>query len=266
MSLETVTGTLLQAYQQLDPNTIQHAAEIMMDRRTDESLRNRYGWTADFPIYTKEEGGVLYLAPRKHNLIFRNIEDAAAQLRETGNYKPKPEEAAAVIASATSGETLKVKLSDVRLIRDNNHWSHFNIDTADYDKLNEAERALAERIYGQEEDFKKNMCMLDEAGITTTRAFVLHLDYVVNHAEDGAISRLGWLGSFGSDSEFIAEGRSPDYEHGSLRGVRRGVGVAKISEASLEESIIQYIQPFLRDQQNQAFKQGLKKLLKKFEQ
>jgi hypothetical protein len=225
MSLETVTGTLLQAYQQLDPNTIQHAAEIMMDRRTDESLRNRYGWTADFPIYTKEEGGVLYLAPRKHNLIFRNIEDAAAQLRETGNYKPKPEEAAAVIASATSGETLKVKLSDVRLIRNNNEWSCLNISTADYDALNEAERTFAERIYGQGEDFKKNMRMLKEAKITTTRALVLHPDYIAKNAKDGAIGRLGWLYYFDFDSSFSAGDWYPDSGHGGLRGVRRGVGV-----------------------------------------
>ncbi len=195
MSLESITGRLAETYPQLDPNTIQHSAEITNDRRTNSDLRNQWFWTADFPMYAMEGEAVLYLAPREHNLAFKNLPEAVKQIRQNGNYKPSQEDVASVVESAKSGQTLRVKLSDLRLEEDNDEWCHFNIDTENYDSLNASERALAERAYGQGDDFAKNMKMLNKAGIKTTRFYVLNPNYVEENVEDGAISRLSGAAS-----------------------------------------------------------------------
>jgi hypothetical protein len=71
-NLETITGSLENALAKADRKTIQHAWEITNDRREHADLRERWFWTADFPMYRLEKGGaVLYFAPGEHNLGVR---------------------------------------------------------------------------------------------------------------------------------------------------------------------------------------------------
>ncbi len=146
--LETVMGdNLLDSFRQLEPDSIRHAYEIVNEKRTNDSLRDAWSWTADFLMYRLEnEKGeqdangeaVLYFAPGKHNLVFRHLEDAMddahpiSQLRIAGNYKPNATEVQEVVDSAKTKETLRVKLADLNLQIGKRAWSFFVIDTAKY--------------------------------------------------------------------------------------------------------------------------------------
>lgn len=177
-----VAGSLPQILSQLDPNTIQHSFEITNAKRTD-GLRRKPFLPADFPLYdiVNEDGdqdfvngeATVFLAMREHNLFFKNIGEAIQQsgLRPF-IYRPRREEAETV---KRADSTLKLKLSDLDLklrldseglsYGDGDKYSDFKIDTADYDTtLNPVQRAAAERIFGQGEDFVKNMNMFNEEG------------------------------------------------------------------------------------------------------
>jgi len=235
MSLETKIGPLYKVLPLFNPDTIQHAAEIMNDRRTleDESkrdeLRGQWLWTADSELYRVEDDeAVLYDGNIDTNLIFRNIKDAKKQLRENNNYVPNSDDIQSVLDSEN---TLRIVLRDLGLRGDYNGWRYIDIDTSDYngENLNNPQRALAQRKYGSMEkkiengreytDFGENMKMLNKAGIKTIKIYVLSPDYVKRNVNgDGAIARLSRLGSFG-DSSFIADGNNIDDRYHALRGV-----------------------------------------------
>lgn len=239
--LEVRTGPLAEIFPLFDASTIQHAHEIMTDRRTDPSLRNKWFRTADFPMY-KVEGteAVLYFAPREHNLIFRDIRNATSQLLQSQNYVPTKEGIEEVVAASEKGAVLKVKLSDLRLQGNDNEWRYFEIDTSNPNSLNVAKKAFAERVYGQGNEFAENMRTLNEYGINKTRIFVLTPDYVkrkLKGKEDSAIARVSRLVWFGGGSGFDAVGRDVDDADGGLRGVLKesaeGAALEKIEEKSV---------------------------------
>ncbi len=206
--LEVRTGPLAEIFPLFDASTIQHAHEIMTDRRTDPSLRNEWCRTADFPMYKVEDTeAVLYFAPREHNLIFRDIRNATSQLLQSQNYVPTKEGIEEVVAASETGAVLKVKLSDLRLQGNDNEWRYFEIDTSNPNSLNVAERAFAERVYGQGNEFAENMRTLNEYGINKTKIFVLTPDYVkrkLKGKEDSAIARASGLVGFDGSSGFDA--------------------------------------------------------------
>lgn len=217
-------GPLVETFPKIDPNTIQHSREITNDRRILENeaerkeLRKAWFWTADFGLYTiKDNDVVLYLSERENNLIFKNIEEATNQLAENNNYIPKKEDIETVISSKS---TLITKLSDLELKKYDDEFSYFEIDTAEYNRtLNKAQRTFAERAYGQGDDFKNNMKMFKDTGITTVRIYVLAPKYVKNHVKEcSAIARTCWLGDFDYNSYFDATGRGVDGSEGTLRG------------------------------------------------
>ena len=221
------TGVLAKTFSKLDPDTIQHASGITNDRRTLEDkekrqeLRNKWFWTADSSLYRVEDGeAVLYFGNRDTNLIFKNIDEATIQLLRDNNYVPSREDIKSVVDSVETGNTLRIKLSELELKGDNNEWKYFDIDTSDYDNLNSTQREFAENIYGQGDDFIKNMEMFEKAGKFITRVYVFNPDYIKeNVEEDGAIARASWLSNFGNDSDFYAYGRDVDSSDDSLRGV-----------------------------------------------
>ncbi len=240
--LTNVSGNLLDSFLQLEPDSIRHSYEIMNERRTNASLRDSRQWTADFPMYRLEnEKGeqdangeaVLYFAPIKHNLVFRHLEDAmddshpVIQLRTTHNYKPNAKEVREVVDSAKTKETLRVKLADLNLERYDDEWSFFEIDTDNYANsvkqggLNAVQRELAERAYGQGQDFVENMAMLSQSGKQKTTFYVLNPEYVKANARKDAICRFSWLNNFYFNSNFIAYFRYADLNLGGLRGVLR---------------------------------------------
>src|SRR3989338_2466716 len=221
-TLETLIGPLAKTFPQLDRATIQHSDQLTTERRTNPELRNQWFYTADGPMYTIEKEGrrdeaFLYLSRGRTNPVFNNIEEATQQLLRKGNYIPPKEDAEAVKSADT---TLRVKLSDLKLQGNDSEWRYFEIDTANYDKLNPVQRRVAERVYGSGNEFVENVKMLNDNGIRTTRIYVLNLDYVKRNApKDGALARACWLDDFGSGSDFDAGGGDVDSSD-ALRGVR----------------------------------------------
>lgn len=67
--------------------------------------------------------------------------------------------------------------------------------------INNTQRILAERVFGQRNDFIKNMRMLSEDGIKTTKITVLYPPYVKDNVKkDSALIRLCSLASFSNGS------------------------------------------------------------------
>jgi hypothetical protein len=239
MALEKVVkqGRLADIFPLFDRSTIQHAYEIQKDRAVNQDLRVGF-WTADFPMYVMDgKEAVLYMGRNKDNLVFDNITEATKQLREKNNYFINDRKN--IDSVINSDTTLKVVLSDLKLKGDDSEWKYFEINTAsktddkknNYDSLNSAQRALAERVHGKGQAFVKTMEMLNDAGITITKVYILNPEYVKkNVLENGAIARGGFLDSFVSNSNFLALYRYVDSNFGRLRGVLlfSGVGAPKI--------------------------------------
>jgi len=182
---------------------ILHAYEIMNKRRKQE-IFDRITWTADFPMYTAEDGeAVLYLARKENNLIFKNIEEAEKQICSEGFYMPKQKDIESVVESTKSGATLRVNLSDLRL----QVGGHLLISTYNYKRtLNRTERKLAEWVYGQGEDFDKNMEMLRTFKTQRIHETAIHLTYsetVKELAKDCAISFVTLLADNYSTAGFV---------------------------------------------------------------
>jgi len=218
--LVNVRGLLAHTFSQLDLSTIQHSDEITNARREDESLRNKWFWTADFPLYVVKNGKpILYLARGENNLIFKNIEEAIPQLVRNKNYVPRQEDISSVIEAES---TLRIDPANLKLNDQSDEYSFLIINTPKYRKLNKEQRKVAERAYGQGDDFKENMEMLLGGGITETVFCVLNPEYVKEHAEEGsAIARACMLSSFGVDSCFVASGSGVIDTNVFLRGVPR---------------------------------------------
>lgn len=211
-------GPMAETYPKLDANTIQYAFEITNERRDNEALRRQWFWTADSSLYRIEEDeAVLYFGGRDTNSVFKNIEDATEQLLKSNNYRPGTDDIKAVIDSE---KTIRIKLSDLDLKKHSDEFSFFKINTSDYGTLNQTQRALAERVYGQGDDFIKNMEMLAQAGKKSTRVYVLNPEYVkANVKGDNAIARACWLDIFDGSSNFYASVRNVDDAVSALRGV-----------------------------------------------
>ncbi|MGV8151287.1 MAG: hypothetical protein ACP5NV_06180 [Candidatus Woesearchaeota archaeon] len=223
----TTQGKLLDIAKTVDLNTVQHSWEIQKDRYNDikinkenATLKNQWFWTADFPLYTMEKGqAVLYMADRKHNLVFQNLETAVEQLKTDNNYFPKDSDIGSVIDAKT---TLKTKLSDLKLERLDSEWSYFEIKTNDYSNLNKSQRALAERVHGKGTAFARTMKMLNKNKIETTRIYVLNPEYVKNtlgQTGKKSLARVSALIIFNNNSNFDASNRNVDSDSRRLRGV-----------------------------------------------
>ncbi len=213
-------GPLGKTYPQLESNTIRHSNEITNERRLNKELREKFFWTADFAMYTFEEDKIyLNLTTRENNLIFKNIEETTEQLIKKDDYKK--EDIETVI---NSKNTLKINLSDLKLERYNKEFSYFEIDTTDYDgTLNQAQRKIAERAYGQGDDFKKNMKMFKDNDVNITRIYALNPNYVydlLGYGKNGdVIGQPCRLGSFAGYSSFTAIGGFVSGHDSCLRGV-----------------------------------------------
>jgi len=219
-SLETLVGPLAKTVPQLKLETIQTACQITNERRTNTELRSKWFYTADTSLYRMEDGGVfLYFGNDIVNPVLKNVGVASKELINNINYFPKKEDVEAVV---NAEDTLKVNLADLRLKGTGNEWLYLEIETDNYDKLNETERAFAERVYCQGGDFVKNMAMLNNTSITTTRIYVLNPEYVKEKAKGQAVARASWLSYFGYDSSFGAIDSLVDL-HSGLRGVPKNI-------------------------------------------
>lgn len=243
MALENIVGNLKNVLSQVDASTVLHAREIAKERRDNFYLRETKFWAADFLMYRMEKRkAVLYFAPREHNYLFKNIDDAVKQIRETNNYKLKQEDIDAVVKSAESGVTLRVEISALKLKRYTpTNLSYLEIDVKNYEKLNKAQRALAERVYGAGKDFSASMTMLNKDGVTRTRIYVLTPEYVKQHVKEGAIGCTSFLDYFSNSSDFLSR-NDIDFNYGRLRGVRNVTAEGGAQEDMFDEH--KYTQAF----------------------
>ena len=222
MELETITGNLRDAYKKLQPGTMQHSFELMNERRTNGELRNQCFYTPDGEIYFLDgtANPTLAMTREAHNPVLNNIDDAFEQLKKKKNYRLRRADVQQALAAP---DTVLIALQKLRLFKySDSEISYLALETtpAKYSQLNEEERKFAERVYGQRDDFVKNMRMLEDADINETRIWVLNPDYVLKHAAEGMIARASWLLSFDHISQFNAGVRS-FVDHFRVRGVRK---------------------------------------------
>ena len=223
MTIDTfvnIPGNLRDACNAAVPGTLRHVDELMTERRSDVSLRNLGFYTPDGELYFMDGNKpTLAMTREADNLVLRHIDDAFAQLTSGGNYHPSVTEATSAIkASATE----IFDLNELKLKRYDDEFSAMAVSTTKYDQLSPEQRRLAERVYGKGDDFVLNMAMLKQAGIDTTRVYVLNLEYVKEHAKGSSIGRASWLNDFEDNSSFNAIVRSVN-SGSRVRGVRRGV-------------------------------------------
>ena len=222
-NLENIAGNLRGAYNLAVPGTVLHVDELMNERRTNDALLSQWFYPADGIIYRMNDKGTpeLGITREPENLVLRHLNDETNnsfdQLMQTGNYRADPAEVQQVMAAES---TVIIDLTKLRLLRNESEYHHVEVSTTKYDKLNPEERKLAERVYGQGNDFTAIMNMLKDAGIGQTRIHVLSPDYVRKEAAQGLLGRASWLGNFDYFSDFGADDRHFDYGY-CVRGVRK---------------------------------------------
>ena len=217
MALANIVGDLRTAYKQIEAGTMLHSNELQVARLIDPSLQALVFYTADGMIYYME-GDVPHLAVTRegYNPVLLHIDDACTQLIETGNYRPSAED---VRSALTSKSTVHIDLTQLRL-EGNDERRYLTVPTWKYDSLNPEERKLAECVHGSGLAFKRAMNMLGDTGTRRTSIYVLSLDYVREHAKEGAIGRTSWLYNIINSSDFNANDRRVNL-NGRLRGIPR---------------------------------------------
>ncbi len=235
MTIESVVGTLPEAYRLLRPDSILHVDQLITERRTDLELRQQWFYTADGEVYFlqgKENIPTLAMTRRASNPLLQDstIDTYCGQLRREGNYRPSAEETQRALEAP---DTLLVDLTKLQLSGNETEWRYLAIDPRKWENLNPEQRKFAERVYGPLKEFAANMKMLSDARISEMKIFVLNPIYVREHAQQGALGRASWLDNF-YISNFYAYGRNLD-NHSRVRGVR--LGVAPEGRAALENTV-----------------------------
>lgn len=222
MKLENRIGKLAEIYRKLDPDTIQQSDEITTERQTNEDLRGNGLWTANLGLYRIDDAKLRYgIGCRKtfNKIAGQDIKKFCEQLIGEDNYLLTNEQITSL--DELGSDILWVAPSGLELEQGNDEYCYFKINTVKYDEgLNQEQRKIAEKVYGQGNDFKKNMEMFKDVRIDTTKIFVLNPSYVKTHVKgDSVIARVCWLYSFGNDSDFGAG----DWGVGSSSSCLRGV-------------------------------------------
>ena len=182
---------------------------MSLETGTNTQLRKEWFNAPDGEVYFLDGVGktpTLAITRGAHNPILKHIDDAFEQLTTKSNYRPHQ---ADVQQALTAPDTVLIALPNLRLSKHDSEFSFLTLGTtpAKFNKLNDEERKLAERIYDQRNDFVRNMKMLKRADIGETLIYVLNPDYVQKHAAEGAIARGSWLFNFYGNSQFNAHDR-----------------------------------------------------------
>ncbi|MCX5900742.1 MAG: hypothetical protein NTX06_08420 [Proteobacteria bacterium] len=189
---------------------------------SDPALLNYFYFTSNFAVYTVEKAKTgreefLYFGKRDANPLFNNLEEACRQLLVGDNYSLAREEVKKVFDSVKSGQTHRTRLGALKLKEFNHEFAYFEIDTRYYWQtvknggLNKSQRDLAEKVFGEGNDFNRYMYFLTYRGIKKTRIYVLKPKYVQQHYKAGtAIARLCLLCDVYYSSNFYANIRGMD--------------------------------------------------------
>lgn len=125
-------------------------------------------------------------------------------------YHPTRAEAEAI---KSANDTLRVRLSDVAINAIRVGYSEYRFADLEIDTgsnqgieritsfgsptrtapLSDAQRAVAERVFGQGEDYQRNMTRLNSAGIKSVRLTFWYPGYVEVHAKKNPIANTCWI-------------------------------------------------------------------------
>ena len=187
MTLKSVIGNLRDMYRYFDPESILHVDQLMNERRTnpvtpDGNLREQSFQTADGQIYFlqgKNNVPTLAITRGSFNPLFQDskideyckeMAGVVAKSRDS-RYYPTPDE---TLRALHAEDTVVVDLTKLRLQGNNAEFIYLAIDTSKYHTLNSEEQKLAQRVYGQDDNFTQTMTMLADAGIRETQVYVLN--------------------------------------------------------------------------------------------
>ncbi|MDP3990036.1 MAG: hypothetical protein Q8Q01_02415 [archaeon] len=188
--IETIQGDY-RAFSKLVPGTRRHVDKLWEDRLVLHELREMGFDTADGAIYfMRDRKPYFALTRERSNPLLKNPDEAYKQFRETRNYRLPEEDLESALADP---ETEVFDLSKLSLNRNSeaNPYLELSTENPELDSLNDDQRRLIRRVYGKDK-FYEVMSMLAKQW-STTRTFVLNLDYVREYASRGAIGRASWL-------------------------------------------------------------------------
>lgn len=229
-TLETITGNLRDAYRQCVPGTIQHVDELMNERRTNSELCSKWFYTADGIVYSVDNGiPTLRITREEKNPILNNIDNVFPQTIQEYKYSVSENEFNSIkesfdtVTIDVTKLTLHIGVDGRRFLpiptRPIPTIKH-SVTIQGYNRLNSEDRKLAERIYGQGNDFVENMQMLHDADIKCTLIYVLDPMEIKSFAKENAIGSVLWLNNFFNDSNFSTNIHSINTSY-RLRGERK---------------------------------------------
>lgn len=230
--IETIINTLAGGYKQLVKGTLQEAAEVQTQRRTDSDLRKQFIYTANLPLFRIRDGQLEYGLsgrPTFDGIAGEDIDTFTGQILQNGVYRLSGPQVKGL--DNFTGDIVWVKTTDLGLVKKNEEWSYFPIDTSDFtaSSLNDARRPLVVKVQGsltaksdpQQElsDYGENMRMLQIAGINQTKQWWPTPSYIREFIKsEGVVGQASRLCRFGDNSNFITYDRNVN-DHGALRGV-----------------------------------------------
>ncbi|MCK5611381.1 hypothetical protein KAR91_56445 [Candidatus Pacearchaeota archaeon] len=221
--LATMPFPLSKASEQIDLKSIQHAQEIVAERKRNIALCSGNYLTADFSIYLLEEKDVTIRIGNGGicSMFNGDSEKAVSQFQKGKNCIAAKQKIQDVLLFEN---TTSIRLSELELKDTEDERSCFDIIPSNCYDLNRSQRKLAEIIYGSGDNFKKSMESLDESGVNRTSIYVLNPNYARNNLDDqSGILRLCVLYGYGTGSSFDAAKGDIKDERILLRG-RRFVG------------------------------------------
>ena len=233
--LETITDNLAGGYKQLERGTFQESSEVQNQRRTTEpDLRKRWVYTAHVLLAGISEGtGVefgLSGRPGFDAIAGEDIDRFIGELLNAqGRVYNLTDPQIQLLPNLT--DIVWANASNLGLIKENDEWSYFLIDTSDSnaEKLSEAQRSFAAKAHGsltakydskqKLPDYGENMSVLSDANIKQTRFWVPTPEYIMKYLQPGrVVARASRLDNFDSNSYFNADIHDV-YDHLALRGV-----------------------------------------------
>ena len=207
--LVNIQSKLLNAFKLLNPDTLQHAADISSERITQKELRKIWFWLADHTLWTIENQElVFYLGTRETNPVFKNIEKATKDLINTHKYSPPDADVEAIIAADStlniSYSTLRLSVDEVVETKYPKEFIYFEFEPANPD-LNEEEMKIVLRAYGRNGQFVSVMELFQRDCKLNPRVYLLAHDYAYSQIKKyGPVSRVSRLTGIRQGSQFLA--------------------------------------------------------------
>lgn len=220
-------GPLDRTYGLFVPNTINTGTQLSAERITNETLRDKWFYTANTGLATIRNGKLLLGigGNAAFNVVFgADTESVCTELKDKGYVNLKPYQIGAILILEKSGEVVFVDPKNLNLQGNDSEYMSFPIRTANYDKdVTTARAPFVNAGFGSGDMLSRVMDNLKSNGnISETGVYTMNPEHAAENFRDNEIvARAGRLGVFGVDSRFSAVGRDVGYAGGALRGVLR---------------------------------------------